>query len=355
MSKRGKLRLALLCSALAVGYAQAAGAAAACPAKMDCEGNLAGQHPSAATVVEFNQALDADGEDYFQVYDKEFVSRRYLRYVPTQLPEGDVPLLIVFHGANIEAETLAVYETYLDFERLADEKKFILVYANAYSRGPAGGWKYPGVWRACRAAHEAEAPDVSYVREIVKQLGRDYRIDRRRIYAAGVSNGGGMVFGLAMEAPDLVAAIVAGIPEPFSPAAPRACKVQPGHAKVPVMMLAGTDDPLIDYVGSGMERIRDQWRGALKTKPAQPTKVLPDRVAGDAMKLPSSHLERTVYPASGPGQAEMLYYKAVGAGHAIPHPRQMDAPMWPILGKRNQDASFAELVWDFVKAQRKAE
>ena len=327
-------------------------AAESCPVGMDCEGHLTGVVPSAAKVVTFEQKLDEEAADIFSVYDKDSISRRYLRYVPKDLPRQVVPLLLVFHGANIEAETIAWSENFRDFERLADEKKFILVYPNAFSAKSDKGWKYPGVWRACRGEHEREAPDVSYVREIVAQLDKDYSIDHRSIYAAGVSNGGGMVFGLALEAPDLVSAVVAAIPESYSPKAPGTCLAKPGHEKVSVMMMSSTDDPILNYAARGMERIRDQWLEALGVKEVPAVERLPDLVSGDAMKAPSSYLERSRYPRT-PGKGEFWFYKMVGAGHSTPHPTQTEASLWQWLGKRNQDARFSKLVWEFVSRQAK--
>lgn len=326
--------------------------AMACPAGMDCEGHLSGSVPSAATVVNFEQKLDAIGAAHLDVGSKRKIPRRYLRYVPKDLPKAPVPLLMVFHGSHIEAETVAKSENFGDFERLADEKKFILVYPNAFSFKPEGGWKYPGVWRSCRGEHQGEAPDVSYVREIVAQLDKHYSIDHKRIYAAGVSNGGGMVFSLALEAPDLVSAIVAAIPEPYSPKSPGACIVKPGHQKVSVMMMPGTDDPLIDYTSWGMERIRDDWHEALGAKGTPVVERLPDTVSGDAMNASSSYLERFRYPREA-GKGEFWFYKMVGAGHVTPHPIQTYASLWGRLGKRNQDAHFSDLVWEFVSRHAK--
>jgi poly(3-hydroxybutyrate) depolymerase len=346
------LHRALLCGVVVAGLNGITMAAERCPVKMDCEGHFQGIVPSAATVLEFEQALGAGDEDYFRVHGQKTVLRRYLRYVPRNLPAGEVPLLLVFHGSHIEAETVAWSENFGDFERLADEKHFILVYPNAYSAKPDQGWKYPGVWRACRGEHAREAPDVSYVREIVAQLDKQYPIDQKRIYAAGVSNGGGMVFGLALEAPDLVAAIVAAIPEPYSPADPGACLAKSGYDKVSVMMMPSTDDPLIDFTKWGMMRIRDDWRTTLAAAGEPLVERLPDTVSGDAMNAPTSYLERYRYPLK-PDKGEFWFVRMVGAGHSTPQPRQTDPALWSWLGKRNQDAHFSDLVWEFVSRQAK--
>jgi polyhydroxybutyrate depolymerase len=88
-----------------------------------------------------------------------------------------------------------------------------------------------GFLPACWAEHAGEGLDVSYVRKIVAQLETELKIDRKRIYATGLSMGGGMSFQLALEAPDLVAAIapVAGVPYQPSGAWLSRCHPKPGY------------------------------------------------------------------------------------------------------------------------------
>jgi len=74
-----------------------------------------------------------------------------------------------------------------------------------------------GFLQGCFLEHSGEGVDVTYVRRILDQLETELKIDRSRVFATGLSAGGGMSFQLALEAPDLVAAIapVAGLP--FNP------------------------------------------------------------------------------------------------------------------------------------------
>ena len=113
-----------------------------------------------------------------------------------------------------------------------------------------------GFLQGCFADHAGEGIDVAYVRQILERLGTELALNRTRIYATGLSAGGGMAFQLALEAPDLVAAIAPGAPLPFQPAGPwlPACHPRPGHERVSVAMLAATHDPFISYApGSSRE------------------------------------------------------------------------------------------------------
>jgi polyhydroxybutyrate depolymerase len=218
--------------------------------------------------------------------------------------------------------------------------------------------------------HAGEGIDVTYVRRILDELAREVPIDKTRIYATGVSAGGGMAFQLALEAPDLVAAIAPVVPLPFQPQGPwlHACHPQTGHDRVSIAMLAATDDPFISYgPGSsreypdaqypGMESTRDAWLTALGLSGPPQVDQLPDLVQGDSHE-PDTHqttssIERQRYGPAPDGR-ELWFYRAVGMGHAWPNPTQIWSGIWSRFGKTNQDIDFADEAWAFFKRHAKA-
>jgi polyhydroxybutyrate depolymerase len=226
-----------------------------------------------------------------------------------------------------------------------------------------------GFLQGCLAEHAGEGVDVTYVRRIIEQLETELKIDRSRIYATGLSAGGGMAFELALEAPDLVAAIapVAGLP--FQPRGGwvLSCHPKPGHERISVAMLGATHDRFISYTpgGSreypgahypGMEQTRDAWLAAMKIHGPPTIDKFPDVVQGDSYTphtgLSSSTIERQRYPLGSDGQ-ELWYYKAVGMGHWWPNPVQMGQGLWERFGKTNQDIDFADEAWEFFKRHPK--
>ena len=179
--------------------------------------------------------------------------RRYLVYAPPHLPAGPLPVVFVFPGSTASAEAAALYYTHSRFEALADRDGFIVVYGNGLPNpvwpgdkpsSPKGGF-LPG----CRAQHAGEGLDVTYVRLIVAQLETELKIDCTRIYATGLSMGGGMSLQLALEAPDSVAAVAPVAPVPFQPSGEwlQSCHPRPGYETVSIAMLAATADPFISY------------------------------------------------------------------------------------------------------------
>ena len=139
-------------------------------------------------------------------------------------------------------------------------------------------------------------------------------IDRTRVYATGLSAGGGLCFELALETPDLVAAVapVAGLP--FQPTGHWLlnCNAHPQLGKVPIAMLAATADPFVAYEpgGSvqypsgnypGMEQTRDAWLSAMGISAAPTFESFPDIVTSDSYQpqsgLTDSYIELYKYPA----------------------------------------------------------
>lgn len=301
------------------------------------------------------------------------LQRRYLVYVPANLPSTPAPVVLVFPGSTANAEAAAFYYTHTRFEELADRDGFIVVYGNGVPEAHSSDGQVPmpkgGFLPACMADHAGEGFDVTYVRLILSQLETELEIDRSRIYATGLSQGGGMSFQLALEAPDLVAAIapVAGVP--FQPNGEwlHSCHPQPGYDTVSIAMLAATSDRSIAYAPGGtqlypdahypgMEETRDAWLAALQLQGPPEVDLIPDTIRGDSYTpdtgLATSSVQRQRYPIGAKGQ-ELWFYKAVGMGHWWPNPVQMWAGLWPKLGKTNQDIDFADEAWSFFKRHQK--
>lgn len=330
-----------------------------------------GETQSRGCVVTFMQEISDPGTIRWLGMRKAV--RRYLVYAPQKLPAGPVPLVFVFPGSSASAESAALYYTHTRFETLADRDGFVVVYGNGLPTPfwpgdkpsvPKGGF-LPGCW----APHAGEGLDVTYVRTVVQQLERELPIDRARIYATGLSMGGGMSLQLALEAPDLVAAIAPVAPVPFQPTGEwlHSCHPRPGYETISIAMLAATADPFVSYAPGpstmfeqahfpGMEQTRDAWLQALKIAGAPVTDTFPDRVDGDSYLphtgLSSSTIERQRYVA-GPDGQELWYYRATGMGHWWPSPRPMWKGLWATFGKNNQDIDFADQAWEFFQRHRK--
>lgn len=335
-----------------------------------------GAQQSRGCVATFNQELtDEATRAWLGVGQLE---RRYLVYVPEGLASAGLasppaPVVFMFPGSTASAEAAAFYYTQTRFEELADRDGFIVVYGNGAPEARHPDAEAPmakgGFLPACRVEHQGEGFDVTYVRMILSQLETELNVDRSRIYATGLSQGGGMSFQLALEAPDLVAAIAPVAPAPFQPSGDwlHFCHPKPGYENVSIVMLASTHDRFISYTPGGahldpdetfpgMEETRDAWLAALSIQGPPAVDVIPDVVHGDSYTpdtgLSTSTVVRQRYPVGPQGQ-EFWYYKAVGMGHWWPNPAQSWAGLWPKVGKTNQDIDFGDEAWAFFKRHPK--
>src|SRR5262249_16037730 len=109
-------------------------------------------------------------------------TREYLLYVPGSYdPTRPTPLVISMHGAGMWP---ASQRDVSQWNTVADEHGFIVVYPSGI-RG-AG----PRIWRM--GSEPGGRADVSFISDLIAALQATYNIDPRRIYADGLSNGGGM-------------------------------------------------------------------------------------------------------------------------------------------------------------------
>jgi len=119
--------------------------------------------------------------------------REYLLHVPPNLDrKKPAALVLSLHGAGGWPVMQRDLSRWND---LADREGFIVVY-------PAGrDTPGPRIWQM-----EGER-DPRYIADLIDKLRGEYNIDPKRIYANGLSNGGGMSFVLSCRMPDRFAAV----------------------------------------------------------------------------------------------------------------------------------------------------
>ena len=160
--------------------------------------------------------------------------REYLLYVPKSYDSTTpTPLVISMHGL----EGWPVLQRDLSgWNRLAESRGFIV----AYPSGLEGTG--PRMWRVRRGAGLEE--DVRFISDLIDGLEKAYNIDPTRIYANGLSNGGGMAFVLSCTLSDRIAAVgmvAAAQTLPWSWCTDR--------RPVPMIAFHGTADSIVPYEG----------------------------------------------------------------------------------------------------------
>jgi polyhydroxybutyrate depolymerase len=159
------------------------------------------------------------------------LQRTALVHVPAALPAGaPAPLLLALHGAYGNGPGM---QTYSGFSALADADDFIVAYPSAAGHF----WNISG---------SAQGPDdVAFIRALISTLESTMCIDTTRVFAAGVSNGAGMVAVLGCD----ISAQLAGI----AAVAGDYDKLPPCHLQrpVPLLEIHGTADRVAPYRGPG--------------------------------------------------------------------------------------------------------
>ena len=228
---------------------------------------------------------------------------------------GAAPLVVDMHGftATIEDQTLLS-----DMPEAAGERGYLVATPQALPTPlPVGDggefifWNVTPVTDGGEAEVEGgldAADDLGFIEAMVSSIERDLCVDGDRVYAAGMSNGGGMAVTLACSTSDRYAAVAPVASVNMTTSCP---------ATTPIATIAfhGDDDPLVAYEGGvvadfelGNPGVQDRMAelAALGGCDAEPTTTEPfDDVVVD------------VWPNCEPG-IDVELYTVLDGGHTWP-------------------------------------
>ena len=132
--------------------------------------------------------------------------RAYLVHIPTGYrSDQPAPVVFAFHGGGGNMQ-LQAGDNYGLVDK-SDSAGFIAVFPNGYSRLPGGKLATWNAGTCCAQARDEGIDDVGFVRAIWDKLPTLVAVDRQRVYATGMSNGGMMSYRLACEMTDVFKAI----------------------------------------------------------------------------------------------------------------------------------------------------
>lgn len=273
------------------------------------------------------------------------VARTYLTQFPETKP---APLVIVLHG---NTQTGADMRTRTSWSLVASRERFGVIYPDGLNRAWAD--LRPDTSRAGRPP-PAGTDDVAFIVGLIKKHVADGKIDPKRVYVTGLSNGGAMTMTLVCAHPELFAAAASVIMNLTDEFAAACHPSQP----VPVLMMNGTADPLIPYEG-GKGASHYAVDGFWST-PA--TLAFWRRINGceseDAAAIdlgdrdPDDQTRVTRIDSHCPPGRDVVLYRVNGGGHRMPgafsdarFPRIATA----FLGPQNHDIDGAETIWTFFR------
>jgi polyhydroxybutyrate depolymerase len=248
--------------------------------------------------------------------------RTALVHVPPSAAVQPRPLILVFHGYGDSAEAMG-HLTLMSVK--ADDSGFIAVYPRGI--GNPSKWDVDGT------------SDTKFVDALLTRLEQGLCFDTRRVYATGVSMGGGManIVGCRLAARIAAIAPVSGV---YGPNWGDPCKPS---RPVPVVAFHGLIDPIVPY------------RGGPIVDPEHRSKDLPPVIGVEAWAANWAKSDGCIGgSAQQPsiGEVEPLFWQGCAApvelyritlgGHAWPGSPNDDPQM------TTHDLSANDVIWDFV-------
>jgi polyhydroxybutyrate depolymerase len=270
--------------------------------------------------------------------------RESLVYVPPDAEGAGraAPLVLAFHGGGINAERMAEF---CGLAEKADREGFVVAFPEGTGRVP-----HARTWNAgqcCGHAFKYGVDDASFVARLLDELLRTHRIDERRVYACGVSNGGMLSYTLALKLSDRIAAI-------GSIAGQMCVDVdRPPSHPVGVLHFHGTADEFTPVAGGRGPRSPSQTRfepvtaGLARWVEWNGCAHEPEiRSWTDPSGLEVTHRQH----GEGREGACVEYYEIAGGGHTWPG-RQ---PTLDFLGASTTELDANDRLWEFFSRHERA-
>lgn len=249
------------------------------------------------------------------------VERSYILHVPASYDGSTpAPLIFLLHGLSMPADLMVVTS---DMPAKAEAYGAIVVTPQALGEVP--------VWNVRLTGDMAD--DVAFVDDLLAQLTETLCVADSKVFAAGLSNGGGMAQRLACDRPDTFAAVG------LVAATYLSCR-----AGTAVIAFHGDADPLVPYEGGETP----PSLGSVTFPPVR--RALSEWARGlgcDGLALISRDggIEVSTFVNCPDGDEEALLYTVLGGGHTWPgSPIEMPPH---IVGMTTQEIDATALMLEF--------
>ena len=274
--------------------------------------------------------------DYRFSFVHDGITREYLVHVPRTYRGAPTSMLVALHGGGGDADFQADDSKYKLISK-SEAAGFIAVFPNGYSRFPGGALATWNAGTCCGASQKNNIDDVGFIREVIARVERQARIDPRRVFATGMSNGAMMSWRLACEAPEIRAiAPVEGTDNTSG-------QCVPSHP-VAVIEFHAADDPNVPFNGGvGIGPSHTDFKSVPET---QGKWVLIDRASVAEVKrvltVPGAQCD--VHPAK-PGGAPVELCVTDTGGHSWPGGGAQQGRKQPSMA-----ISANDLMWSFFSS-----
>jgi polyhydroxybutyrate depolymerase len=267
--------------------------------------------------------------------------RTFLLYRPSGvLDAANMPLMFLIHGGKGTPQNMV---DLADFRKIANREKVVLIY-------PAGVEKS---WNDGRptVANQMGVDDVNFFSKMIDYAVENLPVDSKRVYAAGISNGGFMAARLGCELSEKMVA-TAAVAASVSQGVSQACRLS---APVAALVIQGTDDPIVPFDGGTVSpgagglvlshaEVLLRWVSLNGCSSTPVVMNLPD-IANDGTTIAESRFRGCT------NGTEVVGYTVQNGGHTWPQGRVNVSPF--IIGKTSQDMNANDVIWTFVSRFRR--
>jgi polyhydroxybutyrate depolymerase len=234
-------------------------------------------------------------------------------------------------------------ETGYGFDRLADAHGFAVAYPNAYD----------GEWEACNivgaiSTREHTIDDVAFLTRMVDTIVSATGVDSARVFAVGSSRGGSMAIRLALEAPSrfhAVAAVSSSVPTPEN------FRCKPGARTASVLIMNGTDDPLVPFEGGEVSLFGLAYKNGMVRSSRASGQYFADLNGITAAPHTTEHqladgvrVEEIRWGNESGVEVELVAVH--GGGHGMPQPYRRRPRL---LGPSPKEPNGPEMIWAFFQ------
>ncbi|MFC2106137.1 alpha/beta hydrolase family esterase [Candidatus Bipolaricaulota bacterium] len=288
----------------------------------------------------------------WRTFEWNGLERVYGVYVP-ETALDPAPLVFLLHGGGGSASKTWSQEHGRSWKSLADEHGFVLVLPEGLSDPGASDAHR---WNDCRTGLDITViatteDDVGFIIHLIATVGDVASIDPAHVYATGASNGGMMTYRLAAEAGEqfaAAAAIIANLPDPSECAAPA--------SPIPMLIMNGTDDPVIPYKGGCVANAQCRRGRVMSTVDTVAFWVDTNQAATEPTiekLLNRSWFDGstvTVYSFDGGIEGDdVVYYHIKGGGHNVPGFETISRVVRAVAGSKNRDIDGPTEIWSFFQ------
>ncbi|HYV94139.1 MAG TPA: PHB depolymerase family esterase [Chitinophagales bacterium] len=266
--------------------------------------------------------------------------RTYHLFIPDHSDlNKKLPLVIMLHGGGGTGEQMI---RFTHFNDLAEQDTFLVVYPDGLHRG----------WNDHRIGDKLphEQDDVKFISMLIDEIVAHHAADPKRVFATGISNGAIFSLFLAQELSEKILAIApvcGSIPANYA---------STYHINQPlsILMINGTDDPLVKYEGGPVLSKRSH-RGDvistdsmvyLLTKRYHCMAPVRRQEFADVNLKDRCHAEKYIYPTCSATQ--IILIKIIGGGHTWPGGFQYLPKR--VVGNVCKDFNAASEIWNFFKS-----